>query len=460
METETLEKITNNKEQRMLMAEQSLEFFTVYYLAHYIQYPSPDIHKDIYLDLENDEVRLMELIAFRGSAKSTLASLALPLWSAIFKKRNFIILCSDTSAQTGQIIRNIIFELETNPRIKEDFGTFDSRKKTWTSTNIVLNNDVQIIARSTGQQVRGLRFMENRPDLIVCDDVENVENVKTKEQRDKTQEWFLSDVLPSVDQTRGKVLLVGSLLHSDSLLARIKDKCKKDNLGTLKEYPLLDEKGVTVWEEMYPAERIKELRKQDERFFRREYLLEIVPDEGTIVEKVHYYTDEPKLRYLAVGTDLAISEKQTADFTAFNVCGQGHDGKIYNLHSFKKRMSFNDTLAELNKLYLKLKMQYAGLPILLGWEDVGYQRAGMQEATRRYKMPIKPIKRDKDKRSRLHAIEPHISTGQVLYREKEDVELVIEILHFGVEAHDDLMDAHEMAVQLLLTRVSPSISWV
>jgi predicted phage terminase large subunit-like protein len=211
---------------------------------------------------------------------------------------------------------------------------------------------------------------------------------------------------------------------------------------------------------MYPPERIEELKKQNERYYLREYELEIVPDEGAIIHNVHYYDQLPQIRAIALGTDLAISMKQTADYTAFNAVAEGIDGKYYSLKSMKKRLSFNDTLVELDRWYKKLKIEYPMVPVLVGWEDVAYQRAGSEEATRRYKLPIKSIKRTSDKRSRLNIIEPHISSGQVLYRKNEDAELVIELLGFGVEPNDDLLDAHEMAVHLLIDRKRPDIMWL
>ena len=399
----------------------------------------------------------MELTAFRGSAKSTLASLALPLWASIFKKKNFVILCSDTFAQSKQNISNLIFELRSNERIKEDFGDFQTKKEEWSATNIVLRNNVRIIAKSKGQQMRGLRHIEHRPDLAVCDDIESIDDVRTKERRDKTEEWFLSDLMPAMDNEKGKVVLVGNLLHTDSLMARMKAK----KLGVVKEYPLLDSKGKSRWPEKFTDAKVAEIKKMvGQRYFMREYLLKLIPEEGAVVEKVHYYQKLPRITQLAIGTDLAISQKQTADYTTFNVAGQGEDGNIYNLYNFYGRLLFNQTLSKLNEVYKAFKEQYPTVPIKVGWEDVAYQRAGAEEATRRYSIPIDLVRRTTDKRARLQVIEPHLSSGHVKFRENGDEDVVIQILNFGVEAHDDLADAFEMSITMLINKVRKEIIWL
>ena len=462
---ENIKELLKERTSRLILCEKSLAYFTFYYLANYLQYDVPEFHWEIYKDVQDTKVNFTEIIAFRESAKSTIASLALPLWSAVYNKKKFIILCSDTGMQAKTIIANLIRELEWNERIQDDFGNFkDDKKGNWTSTNLSLNNDVRIMARSKGQQIRGLRHLEHRPDLIVLDDIESIEDVRTKEQRDKTEDWVMSDIIPASDPKIGKIVLIGNYLHNDSIMMRMKKRCIENNYGVVKEYPLIDSNDKCLWEEKFTPEIINKLKVNPDnpsKYFLREYLLKLIPDEGQVVEKIVYYTKvTTPIKRLAIGTDLAISQKETADYTAFNVAGEGEDGNIYNLYSYHGRLSFNDTLAKLNSLYQQYRLEHPNIPLTVGWEDVGYQRAGAEEATRRYRIPIKLIKRAKDKRSRLQTIEPHYSSGHVKFREVGDEELAIEILGFGMEAHDDLMDAAEMAHSMLVTIPKPDIAWL
>jgi len=429
--------------------------FTAVYLNHYLKYDTPAFHLEIYQKLQDKSVQFQELIAFRGSAKSTIASLAFPLWSAVTGRKNFILICSDSFSQAKLLIANIIYELEGNELLEKDFGDFKTKEE-WTATSLVLKNGTRIISRSRGQKVRGLRWKENRPDLIIADDVENTDSVRQKEQRDKTEEWFTGDVIPSMDIDEGKLVLIGNLLHTDSLMIRMQKNFVVD------QYPLIDERGNCLWSERFSKEGLTQLRKNvvNDRFYLREYMLKIIPDEGQVITRIEHYQKLPKLRALAIGCDLAISQKDSADYTAFVVAGEGTDGKIYTLHSEHARISFNDTLSRLNDLYTNYRKVHKDIPIYVGWEDVAYQRAGIEEAIRRYKIPVVGIKRSTDKRSRLQTLEPYFVSSQILLRERGDEDLELQIINFGVEAYDDLMDAGEIAYNLIIGSDKPDIDFL
>jgi len=451
-----IQEISKNQAQRIALAKRDLRFFTLYYLPHYIQAKVPEFHKEIYKELQKPGPGFTEIIAFRGSAKSTLASLALPLWAAITGQRNFIIPCSDTFTQAKQLITNLIYELETNEIIHRDFGTFESNKD-WTATNILLPNEVRIMARSKGQQMRGLRHLEHRPDLIILDDIESIDDVRQKEQRDKTEEWLLSDVMPSMNFDTGRMILIGNLLHMDSIMRRMEKKCVEEGLGTVQKYPLLKNDGTCVWPERFTEQQIDKTRRWKNRYFLREFLLKIIPDEGQIIRRIEHYTELPKLKAIGIGTDFAISKKETADYSAIDVIGEGIDGNYYNLKSIAARWDFNETLDRVYHVYKAYRDSHSDIPISIGMEDVGYQRAAIEEFTRRYKVAPQAIKRTTDKRARLQTIEPYFASGQVRFREDGDEDLENEIINFGVEEHDDRMDAFEVALNLLLNQARPDI---
>lgn len=58
------------------------------------------------------------------------------------------------------------------------------------------------------------------PDLIVCDDLENDENVNTPDQRKKLRNWYYKAVSKCGD-TYTDIVYIGTLLHFDALLANV-----------------------------------------------------------------------------------------------------------------------------------------------------------------------------------------------------------------------------------------------
>ena len=113
-------------------------------------------------------------------------------------------------------------ELESNDLIHKDFWPYDYDTNELGVTAINLPKiGARIIAVSREQGVRGLRHGPHRPDLIIADDVEDSRTVKNKESRDRNFAWFTGELLPlGGDST--KYLIVGNLLHEDSLLMRLK----------------------------------------------------------------------------------------------------------------------------------------------------------------------------------------------------------------------------------------------
>ena len=457
-----MSKILTDKSLRVKLAATSLSYFAFIYLPHYLKNKIPEFHFEIYRDLENADIGFLEIIAFRGSGKSTIVSLVYALWCAIFNKRNFIILCSDTHTQAKQIITNLIYELENNELLIKDFGSFKDPKEDWTATNIFLKNQVRIMSRSRGQKVRGLRNLQYRPDLIVLDDIENIDDVRMKEQRDKSEEWFASDVVPSLDPEVGKLVVIGNWLHNDSLLARLKNKILSDgHKGLFREYPLINDKGYNLWPSQFTAEKIAQIKKNSGlRFFQREFLLKIISSEDALVKQVSYYEDTPRLERLAIGVDLAISQKESADYTSINIAGENADRKIYNLRNIYGKWNFNQTLEKIFDWYSQYSRLYPELPINLGFEDVAYQKAAIEEFYRRYGIMPTPIKTTKDKRARLEILLPYFENDQIVFKREGMEDLINQLLNFGVERYDDALDAAMMSWQLLINADRPQILWL
>ena len=217
-------------------AATDLEYFGKYYLPHYFSLPAPPFHRALDAlwrsrvmdgaDPVRDTCRILSktgtrtaVAAPRGHAKSTVMSLKNALHAALYGYKHYILLVSDTETQAVGFLDAIKSELEENPRILRDFGE-QPGKKTWKTSSILLANGCRIDAVGSGQKLRGRRNHERRPDLILCDDIENDEGVRTAEQRDKLAAWFYKAVCKSGDRYTD-ILMIGTVLHHDALLARV-----------------------------------------------------------------------------------------------------------------------------------------------------------------------------------------------------------------------------------------------
>lgn len=277
------EKILSDRLVRQEVTRRSHLWFFSVFLPNYIQYDFGAFHQEMFKLTENTKNKLIVIMAFRGSGKSTIMNLSYALWAILgVQKKKFILIVSKTQSQAKNHFLNIRDELEHNDLLKKDLGPFDADETRWGQSSLVLPKmNAKITAISREQSPRGIRFGPNRPDLIICDDLEDSSSVQSKAGRDDTYEWFMSEVMP-VGDSKTKVIVLGNLLHEDSLLMRLRtDILLKKSRGIFRVYPLLDDNNRILWPGKYPTkEEINTLETNilDKQTWEREYLLKYVPE--------------------------------------------------------------------------------------------------------------------------------------------------------------------------------------
>jgi len=445
---------------RIAITRESHWYFFHFYFAHYVTCPTADFQRDMIALTENESVKNLFIVAFRGSGKSTIITTSYPLWAILGKQqKKFILILGQTRNQAKQHMMNLKRELESNDLLKSDLGPFQEESDEWGTTSLVFSRyNARITAASTEQGVRGLRHNQHRPDLIIGDDVEDLNSTRTYESRNKTYDWLTGEVIPAGDKNT-RLIIVGNLLHEDSLLMRIREAITENRMdGIFKFIPLLNDEDCIMWPGKYPTMEDIEIEKRragNEHAWQREYMLKILPTEDQVIHRewIHFYDELPPLdnkdyRYTAAGVDLAISEKETADYTAIvaaQVCGWRNNWKIYILpNSVNRRITFPDLIEFCKdysvrvlhggKLFIENVMFQAALPQML-LKD-GYQVQGV---------PVHG-----DKRSRLAMTSPLIQNGTVLFPRKGAENLIQQLVGFGVEKHDDLVDAFSMLLSEII----------
>lgn len=458
---EIIDSMIKDRKIRVAITRESHWYFFHLYFAHYVKFPTADFQREIIDFTENKEIKNLFIVAFRSSGKSTFITTSYPLWAILGKQqKKFILILGQTRNQAKQHMMNLKRELETNELLRKDLGPFQEESDEWGSTSLVFSNyNARITAISIEQGVRGLRHKEHRPDIIIGDDIEDLGSTKTRESRNKTYNWFIGEVIPAGDKNT-RLIIVGNLLHEDSLLMRIKNSIEDGRMdGIFKSFPVIDDNSNIIWPGKYPTmDDIEEERKKtgDDRAWQREYMLRILPGEGQSIESswIHYYDDLPSSKredpgYLAycgvrIGVDLAISERETADYTAMvpaMIFGYGKDAKIFILPKIiNKRMSFPETV-ETCKVLDETYYENGLFPTFI-IEDVAYQKALPQQLEYEGVHDVETTRPGgSDKRSRLNLTANLIKSGRILFPKKGCEELISQIVHFGVEKHDDLADA-------------------
>lgn len=205
-----------------------IRLFGLRYFRHYIKYDFSEFH--IWLnDTFDRETKSSKgckwaIAAPRGNAKSGWATLIFPLWCILFKRKNFIIIISDTASQACDFLTEIKQELLTNEYILKDFPEICSKTDKWRGDEIITANSVRVVALGSQNKILGRRHGAYRPDLVISDDLENQDSVSSQLMRERMWQWFTKEVLKcgAIDGSTD-FYVVGTIKHQDSLLSKLLD---------------------------------------------------------------------------------------------------------------------------------------------------------------------------------------------------------------------------------------------
>ena len=459
-----------DKLRRYLLAifkrRENIHLFGWFVARPYFPLETPPFHKEI-LDLISDKNnRRIGVIAPRGHAKSTTVDMTYPLWAGCFQQEEFIVIISDTYTQAAEFINALKDEFENNPKIKWLFGNM--KGDDWQDGEFVLSNGIKYAAKGSGMKIRGIRHRHTRPTLMIFDDIENDENIKSAEQRQKLYHWFTKAAIPALARG-GRAVIIGTILHFDSLVNKVmKQQDVFKSWQTRVFYAITTEEDGTeraLWPEHRSLEKLRAMRDDpgDQDFigsitFAQEYQHKPFSEEDAIIQPDWIKECEPSqvpdkhtrlARVLTV--DPAASERQTADFTAMIVADLYTDGNVYIRAIRNQRTSPSvtaDTVRELDEIYK---------PQVIGIEKgaLGLVFRDLLEG-----LPVIGLEPDKDKVRRLLAVSRFFEAGRVytVKNIQNGQAFREQLIEFPKGTHDDMVDAAAYAVRLLFVEGENQVS--
>lgn len=202
----------------------------------------------------------------RGFSKSTATDTVYLAYRMLNAKSHFALLISDTATQAEALLDGLKSELESNEMILWIYG--DVRGRIWSSEGLLINawdeNDrrakVKVTPRGAGMKIRGLRFKQYRPDLVILDDVENDEAVESPERREKLYNWFKRALLPALSKDDSKIIVIGTLLHRESLLSQMVNGKGIFSGWQRKIWRGIQEDGTSLWPERFDITFLEDMR--------------------------------------------------------------------------------------------------------------------------------------------------------------------------------------------------------
>lgn len=376
---------------------------------------TPDPWQAAFLRSDSDRIILN---CSRQSGKSTTTAI-LALWTAIYKPKSLVVLDSPSLRQSNELMIKFTDFLS----LVGDHGSQDVALDSDTKLSTAFSNGSRVLALpGTEKTIRGLSAVS----LIILDEAARID------------ENLYKSVRPMLAISKGKLVLMST------------------PFGRQGFYYEIWEKG-TNWEKIeVPAELCPRITPEflaDERaslgelWFRQEYQCDFTALADARIDPnwLQYIDNPPKDLKIVMGVDLAISEKETADFTAVCVMGRSKEGTLYVLHIERIKTSFNEQIKFIKRIADKWQ------PSIVAVEDIGYQRALIQQLSLTSNLTVKAVKPDKDKVSRFAPLEARYEQKQVYHLRGLPNYFEAELLTFPVAEHDDIEDAMSCAWAALET---------
>lgn len=191
-----------------------------------------------------------------------------------------------------------------------------------------------------------------------------------------------------------------------------------------------------------PAEIDRARRMLPGIVFAQEYLAEYVDRGAARIKREWLKVGYEEPIKIFIGVDLAISQKETADYTAICVLGKCASGKLIILEMRRGRWQMVDIMQEIVQTAEKWN------PVSIAIESNQAQGWIVQELKRTTALNVKGVNSFKDKLMRFQPVEARYEQGLILHSPTLAPEFVDELLSFtgtNADKNDDQVDALSMA---------------
>lgn len=468
---------------RRQRAQDDFEYFVGAYFPHYVRSPHKSaLHRYLFDRLPaivaSDKSETDAIAAPRGEAKSTLVSQLYVLWCLVTGRKRYPVIVMDSIDQAYPMLEAIKAELEFNPRLSMDFSEACGQGRVWQAGTIVTRGDAKVQVADSGKKLRGLRHGPYRPDLAVLDDIENDEQVRNPEQRDKLQSWVHKTILPLGGAgAKFDVVYIGTILHYDSVLSRTlaNPMWRTARFKALIQWPdrmdlwdrweeTLRNEGEAAAEQFYAERRadmeagaevswlarpllaLMKIRARDGHdTFDSEYQNDpVAGDNAPFAGIIQFWVNRLAAWIFFGACDPSLGKAGASrDPSALLVGGLNRETGILDVVEAAIRKRLPDRIIE---DVIALQTEYRCLLWVI--ETVQFQAFLYSELVRRaaergIPVPARGVQPIADKLLRIESIQPHVKNGLIRLHPGQTT-LIAQLTHFPKADHDDGPDALQM----------------
>lgn len=420
---------------------------------------SPEFHQDCWrlFDLECHRYNGLEI--YREGAKTTLTRV-FGAKRISYGQSKFIIFTSEAEKHAVYSVQWLRRQAKYNRLWTQTFQ-LEITKEAEGEIEIThhgLGHTIRVIALGMSGQLRGFNVDDERPDLIVADDVDGDKSISSETVREKNKDLFFGALVRSlvspIENPDAKVVVLQTPTHREDIIETIR---KSDRWATLK-FGCFDEKGRSRWPQRHPTDFLQEekngyINSHNLAKWMREMECEIVPEETRAFrdEWLNYWDILPDGLVYYMGIDPApkgINEaREDAAYQAVVVIGCAGPKVFLAEYGVGRGQGLDELASEVFRLFLKYR------PITVAVETVAYQKVcawflKQESFKRQIFLPIQEVSERQHKDSRIIDAIRQVAANGNLYIHRSHHEFIREYLDFPDPARKDVIDATAMAIKV------------
>jgi predicted phage terminase large subunit-like protein len=307
-----------------------------------------------------------------------------------------------------------------------------------------------------------------RVDLGVIDDpIKNSKEALSETVKEGVWNWYVSTFLTRLSKDSGQIIMATSWADDD-LMHRV--IATNPRAKVLSFQAINDDENALI-PELHPLEKLLEYKAtMSEYFWNALYQQRPMKLGGNLIkiDRFKYYLVKPKIKYKNIYADTAQKTKEHNDYSVFQCWGLGEDQRIYLLDQIRGKWEAPELEKVCVAFFTKHKSDTSSQLRYLKIEDAASGTGLIQTIQRNgtIAIPVEPIKRTKDKYTRLMDVLGYIEAGRVVLDENATYlsDLLTECAAFSANnshKNDDQIDPMIDAIfDMLLNLDNDGLVWL
>ncbi|MER7814536.1 hypothetical protein [Streptomyces sp. NPDC096153] len=419
-------------------------------------------------------------IAPRNTGKSTWFFLILPMWAAAHGHRKFAAAFASAASQAETHLATFKAELDHNQLLRQDFPDLCTAARRPSGSNVADTQDMYIAksefvfaARGIDSSNLGMKYKEQRPDLILCDDIEPDEAQYSAGKAEKRRKTLVDAVLPLNIYARvvisGTVTMPGSIIHQivkDCRGVEESEWVRAEGIRGHYSAPIVQREDGTersMWPAKWPTAYLKGI--EHTRSYAKNYANDPMGADGELWTPDDFRYPEPPgplgryegdwdlagrdpvtgldpVTHMMLSIDPAVTAKKGSDFTGLAVVSWSAQYRRCTVHGAWAVKIQPGPLMRNRVLAILDEFPEIGLILL----EVNQGKDTWQAIFHGMPVKVKTVDQVENKFTRAEGVLHHYQRGRVLHARRL-VDLEQQMCAFPKAPHDDMVDAVGSAVR-------------